>query len=136
VAFLQAVIINVSKVWIGLFHPVATVLVVLSALANGLRALMMMLFARKSNYKQSTELQDNQLPIKELAKKHRDFPLFRAPEFFLNAVSQGLPVLLLTTFFGPASAGFYTIGRTVLRLPTQLIGKSVGDVFYPRISEA
>ncbi|HLR51717.1 MAG TPA: oligosaccharide flippase family protein [Candidatus Avamphibacillus sp.] len=136
VAFLQSVIINGSKVGVGLIHPVATVLVVLSASANGLRALMMMLFARKSNYKQSTELQDNQLSIKELAKKHRDFPLFRAPEVFLNAVSQGLPVLLLTTFFGPASAGFYTIGRTVLSLPTQLIGKSVGDVFYPRISEA
>src|SRR5699024_1825873 len=55
---------------------------------------------------------------------------------FLNAASNRLPVLMLTAFFGPASAGFYSIGRTVLRLPTQLIGKSVGDVFYPRIAEA
>src|SRR5699024_8422549 len=44
--------------------------------------------------------------------------------------------LLLTTFFGPASAGFYNIGRTVLGLPSRLIGQSIGDVFYPRISEA
>src|SRR5699024_8145212 len=64
------------------------------------------------------------------------FPLYRAPQVFINAISESLPILLLTTFFGPASAGFYSIGRTVLTVPTQLIGKSVGDVFYPRISEA
>ncbi|MFP3470795.1 hypothetical protein R0J90_12205, partial [Micrococcus sp. SIMBA_144] len=28
------------------------------------------------------------------------------------------------------------IGKKVLEMPTQLIGRSVGDVFYPRISEA
>src|SRR5699024_4538293 len=63
-------------------------------------------------------------------------PVYRAPEMFLNAISQGLPVLMLTAFFGPASAGFYTIGRTVLNIPSQLIGKAIGDVFYPRIAEA
>lgn len=53
----------------------------------------------------------------------------------LNALSQSLPVLMLASFFGPASAGFYSIGRTVLGIPSTLIGKSVGDVFYPRITE-
>ena len=74
--------------------------------------------------------------LKKLAKRYRDFPLFRAPQVFLNAISQSLPVLMLTSFFGPAVAGFYSIGRTVLAIPSTLIGKSVGDVFYPRISEA
>lgn len=77
-----------------------------------------------------------QLSIKELAIKHKHFPIYRAPEVFINAVSQSLPVLMLTNFFGPVSAGFYSIGRSVLSMPSQLIGKSVGDVFYPRISEA
>src|SRR5690606_8930446 len=60
----------------------------------------------------------------------------RAPQILINAISQSMPILLLASFFGPASAGFYSIGRTVLGMPTQLIGKSVGDVFYPRIAEA
>src|SRR5699024_10694305 len=79
---------------------------------------------------------NNKREIRLLAKKYYDFPLYRAPEQFLNAVSNSLPILILTALFGPASEGFYSIGRTVLSLPTQLIGKSVGDVFYPRIAEA
>src|SRR5699024_3571808 len=40
------------------------------------------------------------------------------------------------SFFGPATAGFYNIGRTVLSMPSRLIEKAVGDVFYPRIAVA
>jgi O-antigen/teichoic acid export membrane protein len=43
---------------------------------------------------------------------------------------------MLSSFFGPAAAGFYTLGRTVMGLPSNLISASVGDVFYPRIAEA
>src|SRR5699024_11739829 len=57
-------------------------------------------------------------------------------ETFLISLSHALPVLMLTSLFSPAAAGFYTIGRTTLELPTRLIGKAVGDVFYPRITEA
>src|SRR5699024_6890218 len=64
-----------------------------------------------------------------------DFPFYRAPEEFFSSVTQNLPVLLLTSLFSPASAGFYNIGRTVLALPSRLIGQSSGDVFYPRINQ-
>jgi len=53
----------------------------------------------------------------------------------LSAVSSNTPVLLLTSFFGPAAAGFYSIARSVLGIPSTLIAKSVGDVFYPRVSK-
>lgn len=135
VNFFQSVIINGSKAGMGFIYPVATVLVILQVVANGLRASMMIYFANKSNYK-STRTQDEGVPVKELAKNHIDFPLYRAPQVFLGAFSDSLPILLLTTLFGPASAGFYSIGRTVLGLPSKLIGQSIGDVFYPRISEA
>src|SRR5699024_9309969 len=52
------------------------------------------------------------------------------------SISQGLPTIVLAGYFGPASAGFYSVSRMVLGAPSQLIGKSVGDVFYPRINEA
>src|SRR5699024_7196364 len=81
-------------------------------------------------------LNNEKYSIKYLAKKYYDFPVYRAPQVLLNGVSMSLPVLMLTTFFGPVSAGFYTLSRTALSAPTQLIGKAVGDVFYPRISEA
>ncbi|WP_164667645.1 lipopolysaccharide biosynthesis protein [Virgibacillus doumboii] len=131
-SFLQALIIQGSKAGIGFFHPTATVLVVLTALGNGVKALIMMLFTKRSH----NEENESTKSFRELMKKYRDFPIYRAPQVFINGISQNIPVLFLSAAFGPASAGFYTIGRTVLSLPVQLIGKAVGDVFYPRITEA
>src|SRR5699024_10248705 len=137
VTILQSAITNGSKVGIGFFYPVAAVLVVITAMANGLKATLMAILSKKSSYKEVENNVDEELKTtKQLAKEHYDFPMYRAPEMFLNATSNGLPVLMLSTFFGPAAAGFYSIGKTVLRLPAELIGKSVGDVFYPRIAEA
>ena len=136
VTILQSIILNGSKIGIGLFHPIGAVLVVLSALGSGLQALLMIFFAKRSDYQTNTQFAGEKKTLKELAKQHNDFPKYRAPEVFLNAVSTGLPVLMLTAFFGPASAGFYTSGRTVLTMPSRLIGNAVGDVFYPRIAEA
>lgn len=135
-AFLQSIIVNGGKAGIGFYHPVASVLIVFSAVSQGLKASLLLLFSRKSNSKKVDNTPKEKPSIKELAKRYKDFPIYRAPQIFLDAISQGLPVLMLTSFFGAASAGFYSIGRTVLTIPSQLIGKSVGDVFYPRISEA
>ncbi|WNF37356.1 oligosaccharide flippase family protein [Bacillaceae bacterium IKA-2] len=135
VAFLQALFLNSAKAGIGWFNPVAAVLIILATLGSALHALMLFLGASRSQRKQVEELTESNT-VKELAKKHRDFPIYRAPQVFINAISQSLPVLLLASFFGPASAGFYTIGKTVLGMPAQLIGSSVGDVFYPRIAAA
>lgn len=136
VTFWQSIIINGSKMGMGFVNPVATVLVVLNALSSGLKVLMVMFFTRKSSHKEIIYPEEAELSIVETAKKYKDFPLFRAPEILINSVSQRLPILMLTTFFGPAAAGFYTIGNTVLNKPIELIGKSVGDVFYPRIADA
>ncbi|MEI8616630.1 oligosaccharide flippase family protein [Pseudoalteromonas sp. B193] len=67
--------------------------------------------------------------VKEVALIYRDFPLYRAPQQFINALSQSLPILMLASFFGPASAGFYTLAKTVMAIPSTLVGKAVGDVF-------
>src|SRR5699024_489698 len=136
VTLFQSLITNLGKVGIGLFYPLATVLVVITAFANGIKGTFMFLLNKDSILIQDSKVQHDRKQMKELATQYYDFPLYRAPEQFLNAASNSLPILMLTAFFGPASAGFYTIGRTVLRLPTRLIGKSVGDVFYPRIAEA
>lgn len=135
VTFLHSLVLNGSKIGIGYFNPAASALVLITAFGNGLKAAMM-LFSVKRSWDSERYVRHPKKGIRELATEYYDFPTFRAPEVFLNAISHGLPVLMLTAFFGPASAGFYTIGRTVLNIPSQLIGKSVGDVFYPRIAEA
>lgn len=134
--FMQSLVTNGGKVGIGFMYPAAIVLVVLQVFGNGFKAVLMVLFSRKSKYKNRSETWEKKLTIKEIAKKHRDFPLYRAPERLFNSFTQNLPILLLTSLFSPTAAGFYSIGRTVLGLPSRLIGKAIGDVFYPRINAA
>lgn len=71
-----------------------------------------------------------------LAKRHADFPLLRTPQNLINAISQGLPVLLLASYFGAGAAGQYALAIAVLALPANLIGGSVMSVFYPRVNES
>jgi len=131
--FLQTAITNVSKVGIGLFNPVASVLIFFTSIGQGLRAFFMMFLSKDKIIISSVK---SNIPLKNIFIKYKDFPYYKSPELLVNGISGNLPILMLTSFFGPAAAGFYSISRTVLSLPSRLIGKSIGDVFYPRIAEA
>lgn len=133
--FFHSLIANLTKVSLGFYYPLASILVFIQSISEGIRASLIFIFIRKSKYRSENNNEED-LSIKELAKKHYDFPLYRAPEELFSTISQNLPILLLSSFFGPASAGFYNIGRNVLSMPSRLIGKAIGDVFYPRIAEA
>src|SRR5699024_11567282 len=93
------------------------------------------MYLKKSTLSRN-EQKRNESSIKLLIKYYKEFPIYRSPQVFLEKLQGSIPVLLLTIFFGPIATGFFTISRTVLSVPSQLIGKSIGDVFYPRISEA
>ena len=133
VVFMQSVITQASRLGIGFLNPVASMLLLLTVLSQVLYPILL-LRIKKINFFRENHL--NKKLMFNLAKEYKDFVFFRAPQTFLDSITQTLPTLLLSTFFGVSSVGFYTICRTVLSVPTTLIGKSVGDVFYPRISEA
>jgi O-antigen/teichoic acid export membrane protein len=109
-------------------------------LGSALHALMLWVGVRK-NSQMSLSVRDK-VDVEPaanyigLAWRYRDFAYYRSPQIVLNAASQSMPVLMLASFFGPAVAGFYTLGKMVLGLPTALIGQSVASVFYPRINDA
>lgn len=136
VTLLQSIIVNGGKISVGIFYPIASVLIIFTVLSHGLKAILMIFYTRKSNTDNLLSTVSEKTPIRMIASKYRDFPFYRAPQVLLNAISHGAPVLLLSGLFGPSSAGFYALSRTVLSMPLQLIGKSVGDVFYPRFTEA
>jgi O-antigen/teichoic acid export membrane protein len=135
----QAFLLNSSKVGIGYYSSGAAVLILLTTLGQVLGIILLAFGAKRITTSKFTFKKGNnedKESVFSLAKKHKDFPIFRASEMFINGVTQSLPVLMLTVFFGPAAAGLYSIGRRLLSMPAQIIGKSVGDVFYPRIAEA
>lgn len=134
--FLNAIFINGGMVAFGFINPSSTVLIIFSASKQIVKAILLLVINRNYSNRFFDSLFGQRSSIKELANKYRDFPLLRAPEILLNSISTNLPILLLTIFFGPKSVGFYVISLSVLGIPSQLIGKSVGDVFYPHITEA
>ncbi|RHW32105.1 lipopolysaccharide biosynthesis protein [Neobacillus notoginsengisoli] len=134
VTIYHALILNIAKVGMGFYYPVATVLIVLTTVGQMLNTVLLSMNIKKE-LRNENKIK-KKLPFRSLAKSYKDFPIYRAPEMLVNGVTQSLPMLMLTTFFGPASAGFYVIGNRLLSMPAQIIGKAVGDVFYPRIAEA
>lgn len=137
VAVAQSLVVNGAKSSIGWFHPVAPVLIVLATLGQAFHAALLLLGAYRRIRENPVVLRGaTPTPLRTLAHRHRDFALYRSPQVFINAVSQGVPVLLLAGLFGPVAAGFYTLGAMALGLPSALFGKAVSDVFYPKVTEA
>jgi O-antigen/teichoic acid export membrane protein len=69
-------------------------------------------------------------------RRHRKFPMFGTASSLLNAVSWQLPSLLLQLYFSSTIVGFYALGNRILRLPMDLIGNAIGQVFFQRAAQA
>ncbi len=135
---LTAFLVSGGKFVFGLLHPTALVLIVTNMLGGLIGAGLTFLGWRRVRVS-STEAQVSAEPVVtalDMAKAHRDFPLWRTPRNLIDSVSQGLPTLLLAVFFGASAAGHYGISIAVLGVPAGLIGMSMMSVFYPRINEA
>jgi lipopolysaccharide exporter len=74
--------------------------------------------------------------MKKLAKEYHDFPMYSASQNVINALSSGLPVLLLTRYFGIAVAGAYAFGMTVMETPIGLILSALRQVLFQKASES
>ena len=141
---LEAGILGSSKAAAGFVLATAPVLVVLSSLGSIVSALLLWISARPTLLSRSSAADETSetgevakpVSLRQVAKKYGDFPLYRAPQVWLNSLSHNVPLLMLAALIGPAAAGFYAIARAVLGLPSSLISRAVGTVFLPRIVEA
>lgn len=132
VAVLQAFVTNLARVLGGLVSPVAATLVAVTAVAPAVQAAMLRFGTRAMRIPAQTLSPADAVA---LIKEHRDFPLYRMPTDVLNAASQSVPVILLAALFSPAAAGLYALARSVLNLPSNIIGAAVGNVLYARFAE-
>lgn len=72
--------------------------------------------------------------LKKIAKIYRNFPLYNFPSALINIISQNLPLLFISAFYSLELAGFFSLATRVLRLPVELISKSVRKVYYNEAS--
>lgn len=132
VAILQSFLVNGSKVGAGLLAPFALTLIIIQTLGQAFFVLLLSRYRPPQGLAKKARLK---VAFNTLLRKFRQFPLFQMPQQALNAVSISLPVLLLTSLFSPAVAGWYTLSRTIMSAPSVMLGRAVGDVYYPRLAQ-
>lgn len=69
-----------------------------------------------------------------IALKYKKFPLLSAPSMFLNSMALSLPAPLISSGYGLAEAGQFSIAARVMLIPLVIVGTSVGDVFHNRLA--
>jgi len=69
-------------------------------------------------------------------KRYRKFPVIDIWGILLNTLSWQLPALLLSSFFSPVIVGYYALGTAVIRMPMNIIGGAIAQVFYQRACDA
>lgn len=68
-------------------------------------------------------------------KKYKNIPIYNTPINFMINISNEIPVLLMTGFFGAAIVGLYGMANRLIASPADLVSRSVGQVFFQRASE-
>jgi O-antigen/teichoic acid export membrane protein len=140
ISIFQSGITNLSRLIFGYLSPTAITILLVTIIGNLIYTLMLIFnkngvrprltFLKVSTLKQLMQAHYS------IAIKYYDFALFRSPQVFINSISLSFPVLILAAYFGSASAGFYTVANLAIVIPSMILGKSVSDVFYPRVIDA
>ncbi|MDN3920982.1 lipopolysaccharide biosynthesis protein [Roseateles violae] len=74
--------------------------------------------------------------LREIAARHRDFPLLNTPHAFAGALQDSLAILLIAAWSGDAAAGYWALALRYLKAPAGLIGGALSQTLYPRLVQA
>lgn len=66
-----------------------------------------------------------------VSKKYCDNPIYLLPGHAINMGVSRLPIIIIESFFGPASAGLLYMGQKIISLPSQLVGSAAFGVYFP-----
>jgi O-antigen/teichoic acid export membrane protein len=98
---------------------------------------LQLLFLIKASAKSMVHL-TKEISLKKmlfLAKRYRDIPIFNTIINLTNNLSNELPVLLITKYFGLASSGIYGLAIKFTRAPVGIFQQSINQVFFNKASK-
>lgn len=73
--------------------------------------------------------------MKRMAMDYRDFPMYSASMNVINALSLGLPFLLLTHYYGIAVTGAYAFAMRILSAPMGFFLRALRQVLFQKAAE-
>lgn len=124
----QSIVSNSTKIGLGLinFNSIGLIVGTILSQSAGIITLT-------KPYIQEFKVLIKTLNVKKiilLLKRYKNFPIYTAPGIFILSISTQLPVVFISSFYGPSIVGFYGLARSITFLPMGILGKSVQDVFY------
>lgn len=75
------------------------------------------------------------IPIKKVAIKYKNYPLWNSTSAFFDVLAIQAPVLVLGYFFSSIMVGFYSLTVRVVGLPIIIISNAVAQVYLSEIAE-
>lgn len=137
VAILQSSAVNMLKAGIGLVAPTGLAMIAVTIFGIIFQTIVLATsIVRGESAASSSSGGPSDHRMSELARRFRHFPQYRAPHHLVTSFTQEAPTLMLAGFVSPTAAGLFTLARTVLIRPANLVAQSVGDVFYPTVTRA
>ncbi len=73
--------------------------------------------------------------LKRVAEKYRKYPIYIFPSSLLLQFSLHFPIFIISKTYSSEMLGFYSLALTLLGIPIQIIGFSVGKVFLQKANE-
>jgi O-antigen/teichoic acid export membrane protein len=124
-----------SFVAIGSFGPVgSTGLVIGPQIGAVAGALLLALWGGGIAWRRVVAVDRERL--REVARRHREFPLLNTPHAFLGALQDTVTVALIGAWAGDPAVGLWGLALRYLKAPASLIGGAVSQALYPRLTGA
>ena len=132
-AFGKSIAVSSSQISIG-YSSFKSIGLISGQIKGQLRHLILILKLSYNSFKGSFKKLSIDR-IFSLLKQYRRIPLFNTLMSFLNTLSNELPVVLISNFFGLGSVGIYGLSLKISNAFSGLIGYSVGQVFFNEASK-
>lgn len=123
---------GVTKIVLGVFglHPIGLIIGIIIGQAGGITSLIFSLSKKKFLQRSKRYL------IKRAALKYRNFPLYAMPSAIVDTAGTQIIPLLVFSFYGTTTAGYFSMAQQLLLIPSVFIGNAIGQVFLQRASVA
>lgn len=77
----------------------------------------------------------NRRELVEIGRTYKKYPLFIFPASILLQMAVHIPVFIIGNQFSAEMLGYYSLAITLLGIPVQIIGVSIGKVFLQKATE-
>jgi len=72
----------------------------------------------------------------EILKKYKQYPTFVVFNSIVNALGTQIPIYFLAIYYLSDKVGLFSLSISLIQIPINLIGTSIGSVFLPKIATA